>query len=143
MIVSGVNARAGQERSAGGRFAEGDRATQALRWGRVLPLLLLTYEPMHIWKEPTAMTDEEPKDEKPKEPAWLRQLASVGASAKARQERDAKNRGSHGAASAGRSVASWACKCGWSGVSKDLKPDPVTFVLNCPRCGKSDGLKAA
>ncbi len=81
--------------------------------------------------------------DKPKEPAWLSNLASLGATAKAKQQRDARNRGSTGAASAGHSVAGWSCRCGWSGGTKELKPDPATFALTCPSCGQSDGLTAA
>ncbi len=88
------------------------------------------------------MTDESVPAEKKKEPEWLSKLAVLGASATARQAKDAKLRGSHGAASAGRSVKLWECRCGWSGDAKQLKPDAATFIPACPSCGKSDGLKA-
>lgn len=87
------------------------------------------------------MADED-SGAKPKEPAWVSKLASLGANAEARRDRDRKLRGSTGAASEGKSLQAWACSCGWTGVVKDLKPDPKSWAPSCPSCGRSDGLSA-
>ena len=81
-------------------------------------------------------------EETKKEPGWLSNLAAMSATATAKRERDAKRRGSSGAASPGHIVAVWSCRCGWSGGAKELKLNATTFALACPRCGKADGLRA-
>ena len=68
-----------------------------------------------------------------KEPEWLTRLAQAGSSASRDQQRRAQRSGSLGAASEGKRVVSWACKCGWTGPSQDLKAGPSG--ISCPACG--------
>lgn len=86
------------------------------------------------------MSEKDDPAGKPKEPAWLTNLATMSVAA---QHRRGRNAGSMGAASAGRSLASWTCRCGWTGVAKALKLDPKTFAPTCPQCGRADGLAAS
>lgn len=88
------------------------------------------------------MSDDESSQRPAKEPEWMTKLASLGATAAAKQQRERKLRGSSGAASEGKSLQAWACACGWIGTVKELKPDPKTWALTCPSCGQSKGLAA-
>jgi len=55
------------------------------------------------------------------EPAWLTRLAQAGSAASANKQRRERRTGSLGAASEGKRLMSWACKCGWTGISQELK----------------------
>lgn len=67
------------------------------------------------------------------EPAWLTRLAQAGSAASADKQRRARRAGSLGAASEGKQLLSWACKCGWAGKSQELKASPSG--ISCPACG--------
>lgn len=80
------------------------------------------------------MTDEPRKVE----PAWIGNLARVGAAAEGMVRR--RTKGTFGAASAGRALKTWSCACGWSGPATDLKASAGGIA--CPACGAIRGLKA-
>ncbi len=68
-----------------------------------------------------------------KEPEWLTRLAQAGSSASANQQRRARRVGSTGAASEGKRIMSWMCKCGWTGRAQELMAGPNGVC--CPACG--------
>ena len=70
---------------------------------------------------------------RPKEPEWLTRLAGAGASAQAQKQHRERRLGSTGAASEGKHLMNWACSCGWTGGSRELKAGPGG--VSCPACG--------
>jgi hypothetical protein len=82
---------------------------------------------------------DEPED-KPREPAWVTRLARLGIAAE-RVKGDKRRQQSSGAASEGRRLVAWSCRCGWQGGAKDLKAG--AGGLACPACGAGDGLTSA
>jgi hypothetical protein len=87
------------------------------------------------------MSDEDPT--RRPEPAWLRRLAIAGANAQRARIYRQNRYGSQGAASEARQLVAWHCACGWTGGTNELRLEPRTAALACPRCDGTGGLTAS